>query len=105
MIVTYNGKKINFSYYSLYRNPWEWSGKVTVPVFSSQTKLVGDLTPEEYADIEETAMAYLLKNALDKSNRRNLLGVAGIKQDITCNPIDNSLEVNLSLRGLAIYSR
>ena len=105
MIVRCNGRKIDVSYYPPYKNPLMIIGEFFVPVFSSETKLVRDLTPEEYAEIEETTIAYLLKNAIDKSNRKKLLGVAGIKPDITCNPIDNSLEVNLSLRGLAVYSR
>jgi hypothetical protein len=105
MMIGCNGKKIDVSYCPLCKSPLGRIGGFFAPVFSSQTKVIGDLTSEEYSDIEETTMAYLLKKAIDKAHGRNLLGIAGIKQDMTCNPINNSLEVSLSLRGLAVYSR
>jgi len=105
MKIRCNDRTIEVSYCPLCKHYLGLIGDFLLPVSSSQTKIVRDLTPEEYADIEETALAYLLKEAVDKSGRKTLLGIAGIKQDIDFFPVDNSLEINLSLRGLAVYSR
>jgi len=101
--VHYNDKKIILSYSQtadIYKNLRH--KKIRTIKGSGDKKIrLEDLSQEEYKFIEETALAYLLKNAME---RRDLISIIRIKQNVICTPVNDCFELEILLEGRAVYS-
>lgn len=104
--INFKGRRINLFYYSQEHQGHRTNlrGKRIVPIFSSQTQVVEDLSQKEYDELEQKTLAYLLRKAIENAGRRTLVELSGIKQDIIYGPFKNHLEATLKLSGIAIYN-
>jgi hypothetical protein len=101
--VHYNDKKIILSYsqtadiYEHIKNK-----KIRTIKGSGNKKIrLEYLSQEEYKFIEETALAYLLKNAM---KREDLISIIRIKQNVISTPVNDCIELEIRLEGKAVYS-
>lgn len=104
MNVRCNETRVVLSYYSsdttyLFSALVSGSGEGIIPL-----KHMND--SEKYRAVEETALAYLLRDALRKARGKKLVKIVGITPDDSFNPTPNGkcVEIEILLEGVAVYN-
>lgn len=105
MIVNYDKREINMEYSSIFDHIFS-SYRVSVHGSGDcRMKLNDSDFNRKYSMIEETAQLYLIKDTLEKAEGRGLIGIFGLRQNIFCNLVNDCLEIEILLEGVARYKK
>ncbi|MBA7552641.1 hypothetical protein ES705_45211 [subsurface metagenome] len=105
--IRYNNKKIILSFNPFSRN---YSSFLKINVKAEGSKIIKSDSEffESYGTSEQEAQLYLIKNAIDSLHENSvyrLREISGILQDVICTPIKEGLELEVILKGIALFKK
>ena len=109
MKICYNGEAIDLIYSPVFEsseiNPKKFL-KIKVEGDGYSKIKLDNCSIDEYNMVEEEALMYLIKNAIDnKTCDNNLKEIVSIKQNIICAPVNDHFELEIILTGIAVFER
>lgn len=103
IIINYDKRKIRMEYSSTFDHIFSSHMMPVQGCGECRMKLDDSDFNRKYSMIEETAQLYLIKDTLEKAEGRGLVGIFGVRQNILYNMVNDYLEIEILLEGIARY--